>query len=214
LSDFDHLVEDDRWRWQYEGLDDIAGKKLPNVILCRYVVLVPTPQPPVAAVTVYAYGKKGEEYAFKYGTKPEECVSLGAADALRLFESSVSENGEKPSAHFEKIYAEMSKRLFSKKTEVAMDRGKTDAINKAEALRAKFPEKKDYLEDLLYVMRELDALPDRYAKFIRAIDLKNIADDFKELQKEVPHKYLVNIIEREKQIDEGKESLILSEELI
>ena len=63
-------------------------------------------------------------------------------------------------------------------------------------------------------MRELDALPDRYAKFIRAIDLKNIADDFKELQKEVPHKYLVNIIEREKQIDEGKESLILSEELI
>ncbi|MEI6243170.1 MAG: hypothetical protein WCP39_07200 [Chlamydiota bacterium] len=36
----------------------------------------------------------------------------------------------------------------------------------------------------------------------------------KELQKEVPHGYLVNIIEREKQIDEGKESLILSEELI
>ena len=163
---------------------------------------------------VVIFGKKGEEYAFKYGTKSEECVSLGAANVLRLFEASVSENGEKPSAHFEKIYAEMSKRLFSKKTEVAMDRGKTDAINKAEALRAKFPEKKDYLEDLLYVMRELDALPDRYAKFIRAIDLKNIADDFKELQKEVPHKYLVNIIEREKQIDEGKESLILSEELI
>ena len=98
--------------------------------------------------------------------------------------------------------------------EVAMDRGKTDAINKVEALKAKLLDKKDYLEDLLYVMRELDALPDRYAKLIRAIDLKNIADDFKELQKEVPHGYLVNIIEREKQIDEGKESLILSEELI
>lgn len=163
---------------------------------------------------VVIFGKKGEEHAFKYGTKPEECVSLGAADALRLFEASVSENGEKPSAHFEKIYAQMCKRLFSKKTEVAMDRGKTEAINKVEALKTKFPEKKDYLEDLLYVMRELDALPDRYAKFIRAIDLKNIADDFKELQKEVPHMYLVNIIEREKQIDEGKESLILSEELI
>src|SRR3989338_6181642 len=39
---------------------------------------------------VVIFGKKGEEYAFKYGTKPEECISLGAADALRLFEASVS----------------------------------------------------------------------------------------------------------------------------
>lgn len=160
------------------------------------------------------FGKKGEEYAFKYGAKPDECISLGIADALRLFEASVSENSEKPSDKFEFIYDPIAKRLFVKKTEVAMDRGKTDAINKAEALKTKLSDKKDYLEDLLYVMRELDALPDRYSKLIRAIDLKNIADDFKELQKEVPHRYLINIIEREKQIDEGKESLILSEELI
>jgi superfamily II DNA or RNA helicase len=160
------------------------------------------------------FGKKGEEYAFKYGAKPDECMSLGIADALRLFEASVSEDAEKPSDKFESIYEPIAMRLFVKKTEVAMDRGKTDAINKAEALKAKLPDKKDYLEDLLYVMRELDALPDRYAKLIRAIDLKNIADDFKDLQKEVPHRYLVNIIEREKQIDDGKESLILSEELI
>ena len=36
----------------------------------------------------------------------------------------------------------------------------------------------------------------------------------KELEKEVPHKYLIDIIDREKKIDEGREVLILSEELI
>lgn len=162
---------------------------------------------------VLVFGKKGDEYAFKFGSKPEECVSLGISEALNLFEAIVSENPEKVTENFEKIYNAICKRLFSKKSEIALDRGKIDAINKVEALKTKLPEKRDYLEDLLYVLRDLDALPDRYAKFIRAIDLKNITEDFKELQKEVPHEYLVSIIDREKKIDEGKESLILSEEL-
>ncbi len=163
---------------------------------------------------VLIFGKKGDEYAFKFGTKPDECVSLGITEALSLFDATISETSEKVTGKFEEIYEVISKRLFSKKSEIALDRGKTDAINKVELLKTKLPEKRDYLEDLLYVLKDLDALPDRYAKSIRAIDLKNIAEDFKEFQKEVPYEYLVSIISREKEIDEGKESLILSEELI
>jgi hypothetical protein len=133
---------------------------------------------------------------------------------LQLFEASVSENAETPSTNFKNIYEKMCNHLFSKKTEVAMDRSKVDAINKVEALKEKYPDKQDYLEDLLYVMKELDALPERYAKILRAIELRKLTDGFAKLQKEVPHGYLVSIIEREKLIDEGKESLILSEELI
>jgi len=104
--------------------------------------------------------------------------------------------------------------LFSKKKEIALNRGKIEAIDKVEALKTKLPEKKDYLGDLYYVLKELDALPERYAKAIRAIDLKNLDREIKELEKKVPHNYLLNIIDREKKIDEGRESLILSEELI
>ena len=76
------------------------------------------------------------------------------------------------------------------------------------------PEQKDYLEDLYYVVKDLDALPDRFAKLIRSIEVKNLEDVFKDLQKEIPHSYLLDIIERERRIEEGKESLILSEELV
>jgi hypothetical protein len=112
------------------------------------------------------------------------------------------------------IYTQLKDNLFSKKKEIALNKGKIEAIDKVEALKTKLPEKIDYLEDLYYVLKELDALPDRYAKAIRAIDLKNLDREIKELEKEVPHNYLLNIIDREKKIDEGRESLILSEELI
>ncbi|GBD96117.1 ATP-dependent helicase HepA [bacterium BMS3Abin06] len=163
---------------------------------------------------VIVFGKKGEEYVFKYGSKKGESISIGVAEALRLFEADMPEEAKKTSDSFGPIYDDIKKNLFARKTEVSMDRGKTEAIQKVEALKGKLPTKRDYLEDLLYVVRDLDALPDRYAKLIRAIDIKTLKEDMKELEKEVPHKYLIDIIDREKKIDEGREVLILSEELI
>jgi hypothetical protein len=126
----------------------------------------------------------------------------------------VSEQSEQTSDAFEPVYETIKAKLFTRKTEVALDRGKRNTILKVEALKDKLPNKRDYLEDLLYVLKELDALPDRYSRFIRSIDLKSLEEDFEMLQKQCPHSYLVGIIEREKKVEEGEESLILSEEII
>ena len=163
---------------------------------------------------VIVFGKKGQEYAFKFGTKAAEPVALGVAAALDLFEAEVSEESERTSDSFEPVYEKVKSKLFAKRTEVALDKGKRETILKVEALKDKLPKKKDYLEDLLYVLKELDALPDRYSRFIRAIDFKSLEEDVERLQQQCPHSYLVGIIEREKKIEEGEESLILSEELI
>lgn len=163
---------------------------------------------------VIVFGKKGDEFVFKYGGKKGDSIAIGIAEALKLFEAEISEEARKTSKSFDAIYDGIKRKLFSRKTEVSMDKGKTETIQKVEVLKSKVSSKRDYLEDLLYVIRDLDALPDRYAKLIRAIDIKSLKEDMKELEKEVPHTYLIDIIEREKKIDEGKEVLILSEELI
>ncbi|MBU2540680.1 MAG: helicase [Candidatus Omnitrophica bacterium] len=163
---------------------------------------------------VIIFGKKGEEHAFKYGNKQVESVSLSIPQALELFKAKAEEKGEKTGKSFDEIYENVRIKLFSKRTEVAKDRGKRDTIDKVNVLKNKLPKVKDYLEDLLYVVNDLDALPDRYEKLIRAVDSKSLEEDFKILQKEVPHKYLIQIIDREQRIEEGKETLILSEELI
>jgi hypothetical protein len=163
---------------------------------------------------VLVFGKKGQEYAFKFASQHTEPASLSAAVALALFEAQIAENAEPVSKTFEPVYNNVKEKLFSRKTAVALDKGKRDTIHKIEAIKEKLPDKKDYLEDLLHVVQELDALPERCGRLIRAVEWKNLEKDFAELTREIPHKYLSNIIDRQRQIEEGKESLIVSEELI
>ncbi len=163
---------------------------------------------------VLVFGKKGEEFAFKFGSKTQQPTNLPIAEALALFEADVSEKPKPTTDSFEKIYEDIKEKLFSRKTEIAMDRGKQETINKVDALKSKCPQKKDYLEDLSYVVKELDALPERFGRFIRSIEIENLQEHIQQLQQQVPHSYLSGIIDRERQIEEGKESLILSEELL
>ncbi len=163
---------------------------------------------------VIVFGKKGGEFVFKYAGTNKTVVPLGVADALKLFEAAAEEPAEKVDKNYEEIYGKIREKLFSKRTEVALNRGKRDTIAKAEALKEKLPAKKDYIEDLLYVLKELDALPEIYAKSIRAISLEQLEKEFSDFQDEVPHKYLLAIMDRERKIEEGKETLILSEELV
>jgi superfamily II DNA or RNA helicase len=163
---------------------------------------------------VIVFGKKGDESVFKFGSKTKEPCNLPAADALNLFEAQIGETSEQTSKSFEEVYSKIKENLFAKRTEVAKDRGKIQTIEKLQILKDKLPAHKDYLEDLLFVVKELDALPERFARLIRAINEKSLEKDFNELQRQIPLDYLLSIIDREQKIEEGREILILSEELI
>jgi len=161
---------------------------------------------------VVVFGCKGDEYVFKFGSKPGDCVSLGIAEGLSLFEAELGEESQKTSDNFCAIYDQMKDKLFSKKTEVSLDQGKRETISKIEALIKQVPELKDYLTDLLSVIKDYDSLPDKYAKLIRQIRLEKLKDDLQNLTEQVPHEYLRSIVQRVRTIDEEEESLILSEE--
>lgn len=163
---------------------------------------------------VVVFGKKGEEYAFKFSASADKCESLNIEEGLDLFEAAMSEQAERTSPNFNAIYDQMKERLFSKKTEVALDAGKKQAIAKIEAMIEMLPEKKDYLSDLLKVLKDLDALPDLYAKLIRKIDIDNLKIGLKDLEDQVPAAYLARIIQRVQKIDEEGTTLILSEEIV
>ncbi|MBW8015122.1 MAG: helicase [Planctomycetes bacterium] len=163
---------------------------------------------------VIVFARKGGEYVFKTSSQLGECQSINISEALNLFEAEISEKPKKVTDDFEPMYAALKENLFSKRSEVAMNKAKQDTIHKVRVLIKELPEKKDYLQDLLYVLQQLDALPGRYSKIIRAIDSRKLLSDFEKFYSQVPHRYIVSIIERENKIEEGEESLILSEELI
>jgi hypothetical protein len=163
---------------------------------------------------VLVFGKKGNDSVFKLGINNKDIIPFSGNEALINFNAEFTEKSKRVSSSFEEIYNNVKEKLFSRKTQVPYKKGRRDAINKLKILLEKLPEKIDYLEDLITVIERLDALTDYHARFIRSISLNNLDFEFLKLQKAIPHKYIIGIIEKAKKIDEGKEYLILSEEFI
>ncbi|MDD2229772.1 MAG: helicase-related protein [Candidatus Cloacimonetes bacterium] len=163
---------------------------------------------------VLVFGKKGEDFTFRLGTSNTESEAITAEEALKLFKAELTEKPQAVSATFDAIYQNTKKYMYVTKSKIATQGKRAQNLNKLKALINEVPEQKDYLQDLYTVAKELNALPDGVYNIIRKIDTNTIDKDIKVLMEEVPHGYLDKIIKAAKKIDEGTESLILSEELI
>lgn len=205
--------------WDAKYLNELSKLKSHNPELIRKALELPrrvrvkrTEETPAKGVIVF--GKKGNDYIFKIGTSPTEFSTLNAREAIELFKTSPNEKAEPVSAEFEDIYQTVKANLFLKKSEVALDKGKRETIDKIRILIDNKACDVDYLKDLLFVVAELDSLPELYHKQIRRISEKNLDKDLNQLMTDVPHSYLVDIIKKAESIDEAEENLILAEELI
>ncbi|MDP8204798.1 MAG: C-terminal helicase domain-containing protein, partial [Candidatus Tenebribacter mawsonii] len=161
---------------------------------------------------VIVFGRKGDEYTFKFSETGKEVHPISAKESFELFEAEVTEKAEKVTNTFEEIYQKVKDKLFIRKSQIPNDKGKRDTIEKIEVMLNLLPNEKDYLEDLLNIIKNLDGLPDRFSKLIRAFDEKTLLSDLTDFKLEVPHSYLMKILKKSNHINDGKESLILSEE--
>jgi superfamily II DNA or RNA helicase len=164
---------------------------------------------------VMVFGKKGEEYVFKLGLSNTEMEVLAPQEALTLFYAESTEKSLPVSDGFYDIYQFVKANLFIKKAKIPYDKGRRELLNKLTLLKKNAPAKKDYLEDLVFVVDKLDALPARFARIIRQISLNHGGNALvQELEREIPHGYLSDIMERARRVEEGDEQLIFAEELI
>lgn len=205
--------------WDAKYLNELSKLKSHNPELVRLALELPrrvrikrTKESITKGVIVF--GKKGYDYIFKIGTSPTEFATLNAREAIELFKASPNEKAEPVSSAFEDIYQTVKANLFLKKSEVALDKGKRDTIDKIRFLIDQKVGDQDYLKDLLFVVSELDSLPELYHKQIRRISDKTLDKDLIQLMTDVPHSYLIDIIKKSESIDEAEEHLILAEELI
>jgi hypothetical protein len=84
-----------------------------------------------------------------------------------------------------------------------------EAINKIKLIKKNKSLPADYISDLLSALR-FDALTGFEIRFINQLKAK----DYKTLPNVISHAYIVRQLETEAQIEEGEESLILTEEII
>lgn len=163
---------------------------------------------------VLVFGKKGEDFTFRLGISKTDSEAITAEEALKLFKAEITEKKKVVSDTFDDIYQNAKENMYVTKSKVSTKGKRARTLNKLKALITAVPQKKDYLQDLYTVGKELNSLPDGVYGIIRKIDTNSIDQDIKLLMDTVPHSYLDKIIKAAKKIDEGAETLILSEELI
>ena len=157
------------------------------------------------------FAKKGTECIFKFTSNTTENITLSSEEAIKLFEADLSETSLEMSKEFEEIYQYLKQNIFLKKEQVALDKGERESINKLNALKIKFPAKKDYFQDLITIIRNYGSLPEIYSRELRAIEISE--ESIKKLIQKIPYKYINRILNKIKKIDEEEEILILAEEL-
>lgn len=157
---------------------------------------------------VLMFGRKGDDFVFKIGDTVNPPLMIPAEEAISLFEADINEEPVDLSKYFDLVYQKVKSSLFSSDVKNRNEKEQINAQAKIKVLMSRQALPKDYLEDLMQVV-EADALSGYEIRFINQLLVK----DAEKLQKKIPIDYIERIINSRNRVGDGKETLILSEEL-
>lgn len=157
---------------------------------------------------VLMFGRKGDDFVFKIGDASNPPAMISAEEAISLFESDINEKPVDLSKNFDAVYQRVKSSLFSSDVKDRNEKELINALAKIKVLMSKQALSKDYLEDLAQVVRA-DALSGYEIRFINQLMPK----DAPKLPLKISAEYLARIIGYQNKVDDGEETLILSEEL-
>lgn len=157
---------------------------------------------------VLLFGKKGNDFVFKIGSKESAPIMISAEEALSLFSAKSQEVPVDLSTDFDVIYQQVKKALFSSDVKDRNEKDILNAVSKIKILQKSKLLSADYLFDLMAVVKA-DALSGYEIRFINQLALK----DASKLTTKITADYLARIIAAQNRVDDSEETLILSEEL-
>lgn len=167
---------------------------------------------------VVLYGKRGETSVFclkQVGSEETEYINTELA--LELFEADKNLQGEEVSDNYHKLFQEVRDHLYKTNTHKSVpDKGRQEAIAKLKILSEKLQSsgQRNYCQDLIESIYDLDALADSELKLIRNIVIGDAPDDaFKHLSERIPIQYIANIRRAADASRNQSSMLILTEEL-
>ncbi|MEA3306594.1 MAG: helicase-related protein, partial [Elusimicrobiota bacterium] len=213
---YDELLNDKERSWDNDYLNLLNSLKSgqPDTIKTALSIPKRTRIKRIAAQHngIMLFARKGGEYIFKFGEAKDKIQALSPEQAIKMFSAQEFEKAFPVSADFNTLYQNIKTTLFNKEPKPCYSKLKSEVEEKLKIYKELFPNKRDYLSDLIIVIKNLDSLPEKYLKLIKNIGDDDLENDLTALEKEVSLKYLMNLINKAEKIDEGEESLILAEE--
>lgn len=157
---------------------------------------------------VLMFGCKGDDFVFKIGDAATTPVMIPAEEAIALFEADKDERPVDLSHNFDTVYQKVKASLFGSDVTEKNEKEQLDALAKVKVFMKNQLLPKDYLADLLQVIKA-DALSGYEIRYINRLAPKDAAT----LPSQISAEYLARIINSQNRADDNEETLILSEEL-
>jgi hypothetical protein len=163
-----------------------------------------------------SFAKRGDNYLFAKAQQNSDVAEiLPAESVLNLFEALQEENGYECDAVLDRKFAVLRNEILKPYPKIKLDKRKGEAIDKLQQLLAIYVTEKDYINDLLEVIKTYDDLSDGELKYLANLTIKkkNLKGIMDELKLRIPIHYIVQIKEKAESVNAQAEVIMFSEDL-
>ena len=163
-----------------------------------------------------SFAKRGNNVLFALAD-PEALVAkiVSPEEVLGLFKADSKEKSFEFDADLDKKFVILRDEISKPYPKIKLDKRRSQAIEKLQQLQVAYPAEKDYIVDLLDVIKTYDDLSDGELKYIAKLPVRqsNIKEVVDELKQRIPGHYIIQIKEKAESIDAQSEIIMFTEDL-
>lgn len=163
-----------------------------------------------------SFAKRGDNTLFALGYPDISQAKIVPADkVLDLFSADYEEKGYEYDEELDKKFQILRDEIRKPHPKIRLDKRKSEALDNLQQLLAICPAEKDYITDLIDVIKTYDDLSDGELKYLAALVVRkaNAAELVVELKQKIPVHYIIQIKTRVEAIDSQAEIIMFTEDL-
>jgi superfamily II DNA/RNA helicase/HKD family nuclease len=163
-----------------------------------------------------SFAKRGDNtlFAIAYPDVPQAKI-VPADKVIDLFSATYEEKGYEYDEELDKKFQILRDEIRKPHPKIRLDKRKSEALDNLQQLLAICPTEKDYITDLIDVIKTYDDLSDGELKYLAALVVRkaNAAELVVELKQKIPVHYIIQIKTRVEAIDSQAEIIMFTEDL-
>ena len=167
-------------------------------------------------VCAISFAKRGDNtlFALAYPDIPQAKI-VPADKVLDLFSADHEEKGYEYDEELDKKFQILRDEIRKPHPKIRLDKRKSEALNNLQQLLVICPAEKDYITDLIDVIKNYDDLSDGELKYLAALVVRkaNADEIVVELKQKIPVHYIIQIKTRVEAIDSQAEIIMFTEDL-
>lgn len=163
-----------------------------------------------------AFAKRGNNTLFAIANSDDKKATIVAPETvLRLFAADPEERSYEYDETLDAKFAILRDEIKRPYPKINLDKRKGQAIENLEKLLAVVPAEKDYIKDLLEVIKTFDDLSDGELKYLANIAVRSsdASETVQGIKEKIPAHYIIQIKERVEAIDAQTEIIMFTEDL-